>query len=1360
MVARYQSQMSNRSVKNLIPHFVQEKELEGIRHGSFDAYTMFVDLSGFTRLTETLLRQGKAGAERLSKILNAIFGPMVGKVYANGGFIPYFAGDAFTGIFTKEKSSVDAQQLLLLAIALHAELKAAAAQFEEFQINIKTGLSVGPVEWGIVGQERKSFYFRGAAINGCAYSQQQAGQDEIILDTRLFALLEDINGIVPMSTPGYFQVEKKHFTSLPGSQLNDKRIVPENISKKIASKFLPEAVLQFNQQGEFRTVVSLFISFEGVDTHAELNEFATVVLDQMHNFAGYFKEIDFGDKGGVMVAIFGAPVSYENNVERALEFVCALHEELLPIAHAQVLRYKIGIANGIAYTGIVGGEERCQYAAVGNRVNIAARLMMHAGWGEVWVDEEVQKSRHFQFLHKGNITYKGLDEKIPSYQLAGRNIEQSQNFEGSMVGRKQELEKLEELVATAFQRPEPIVAYIYGEAGIGKTRLAFELKNYLRHKNKLRWFSCRSDQILHKPFNPFIYFLKDYFGQSSDNNHTTNFDNFERRFSVLLDELMGPDNPESENIRREVIRTKPVLAELTGLKTSNSLWENLDAKGRYINTFAALTALFQAEALIRPIVIELEDGHWYDESSIEFLNDFIGKIKNLPIFLLVTSRYDDEGNKPRLFDSQTLVRLNISVHEIDLNFLEANALKAFAVDRLQGGINPDLFDLLLRTTNGNPFYAEQMLEYFIESEQLLKVEGKWSIKDKNVRISDSIQAVLTARIDRLSSLVKETIKAAAVIGREFELPVLTEVMKVNEEFTRENGNMQVVLRDQIKTAERAQIWQAMNELRYIFRHSLLREAVYDMQLRTRLQSLHHLIAQAIESLYAKNLEQRYVDLVFHYEQAEIEDKLKDYLQKAADHAKAHYQNSQALHFYNKLIKLIDKDGVNESERMEKTSALLKKGSILELIGQWEECENIYREALELARGTNDARVLGRANNSLGNLLMLKGRYEEADGFLETAAAFFGSIHDNRGTSKVYGNLGTLYFRQGKYEDAKLYFIRSIQLAQLYKHVPSNAQIVATLGLTYMNLGKYDDGIRWQQSQLDLCKRVNDRQGMATLYTNMGIVHFEKGDYDAALTCYERGLELSEELGNKQLTSIAIGCIGTVWQRKGKFDLAKQHFEKDLALTEELGDKQGICIALGLIGELHSVMGHFDEAIGYMQRNLKIGEELGYKKGVAKSLNTLGDIYFYKNELDTSLAYYDRCIEVTRNIGNKLVLGLSLVEKGTVLITIGQHKDAEAHLTEALKLARELNQPDLLFEAQMLEAKIAAATGNTTAAMQALDRLLAKQPGKKDEAAIYFELEKLRPDGTYKAKALALYKELYQNAPVYVYQLRIQELEKG
>ncbi|MEK7256369.1 MAG: tetratricopeptide repeat protein, partial [Bacteroidota bacterium] len=236
-------------------------------------------------------------------------------------------------------------------------------------------------------------------------------------------------------------------------------------------------------------------------------------------------------------------------------------------------------------------------------------------------------------------------------------------------------------------------------------------------------------------------------------------------------------------------------------------------------------------------------------------------------------------------------------------------------------------------------------------------------------------------------------------------------------------------------------------------------------------------------------------------------------------------------------------------------------------------------------------------------------------------------------------------------------------------------------------------------------------------------------------------------------------IGTVLQRKGKFDLAMQHFVKDLALVEELGDRQGISIALGLIGELYSVMGEFDKAVEYMQRNLVIGKELGYRKGVAKALNTLGDIFFYKDDYKTSLDYYDQAIQLTRDIGNKLVLGLSLVEKGKVLIAMKEFDAAHQHWEEAATLAQELDHAEFLFETKLLAARIFIAKGENTKAKTILDGLLQRKLGKREEASVHFKLSKIEEGAGHREKALALYRELFEETPMFVFKVRMEELEK-
>ncbi len=1336
-------------MKNLIPHFIQEKWLAGTLQGRFEAWTLFVDMSGFTRLTETLLTRGKEGAERLSDILNAIFGPMVHSVYQQGGFIPYFAGDAFIGLFPKDTCACNADELLRLGHHLLRLLEQASDQFPEFEIGIKVGLSAGDVEWGIVGDDHLQFYFKGEGIDGCVKSQMLAGNGQLVADSH-YVPAEGGGSRFRRVADGFFSYEASEVDVFV-PRFPEPHLPP--LRKEVLARFLPEGVLHFNQRGEFRTVVSVFINFERADTHQALDEFARVVLEETYSYSGYFKEIDFSDKGGVMVVIFGAPVAFENNVERALEFVLALQEKLLPMQATSPLRYKVGMASGIAYAGIVGGKERCQYAAVGHKVNIAARAMMHAEWGEVLVDSEVQKSRQFLFRFKGNLHYKGLRQRVPTYQLLGRSPEQRPRFEGSLVGRRKELESLECFARECLSQGRMGLAVVTGEAGVGKTRFLFELEKRLSLEVDIRWVVCPSDQILRKQFNPFIFFLRRFFGQTSAQSAAINEAQFGEIFTQFVEALRNTPSEEAAEAANELLRTRPVLAALCGLATEDTFWDSLDARSRFQNIRAALVNFFRAMSLLYPVVIEFEDAQWMDDSSRIVVNDLVRHCAERPMFVIISTRYDEQGHTIKILDEQLLDDLGIETLEIQLEPLSHKDVSELLEERLDGSVNPKLTKLLYKTCNGNPFYIEQLLEFLIENGLLEPSDDGWTVQGENLGISSNVQTVLTARVDQLPQPVKETLKTAAVIGREFELPVLAEVMRKHPLFRQLNGQVEKAVREQVKAAERARILQAISERRYQFRHGLLHEAIYEMQLKSKLRKLHRRIGEAIEKTYAPKLADRYVDLVFHFENARHLPKLRLYLEKAADHAANYFQNRQALLFYDKLIRLLEKQG--DKEALVKT--MLKKARVLELIGRWEDCECLCQQTLELARELGQDALTGMAYYHLGHLLMLRGQYDAANSHLQYAAVFFDAVNDKLGMAQVFGDLGNLYFRQGKYQDAKLYFIRSIQLLQQADPTRVAPHTVANLGLTYMNLGKYDEGIRWLSSYLEKYQQLGDRQGMAILHVNLGIIFSEKGDYDQAAVHLQKGLALSQELGNKQLTAIAIGHLGTVYMRRGDFDLAMEYYLSDLRICEELGDQQGISIATGLIGELYSLRGEWEKALEYLERHLDLSTKLNYRKGIAKALNSIGDVYYYKGDFERSLKYYDRALEVTRQIGNKLVEGFSLVEKAMVLIAMGYHESARHHLEEARTITDKLQHPELSQALELCEAHLLVEDGRHEEARTMLQRLLEQNPNEESRATILYLLAKIDPEGPWRQQAMELYQSLYRKAPVYLYKLRLEEL---
>ena len=1312
----YSQHTTTTFLKQLLPYFIAQQFQQQVYSGSFTAYTMFVDLSGFTKFTNIMMQHGNEGAEELSKVLNNIFGPITKVVYAHGGFVPYYAGDALTGIFPA--ATTDVADFMVAAEAIRHYFEEGSAQrtlYGDFDIHAKIGLAYGEVEWAITGTANKGYYFKGRAIKGCTDSNDVGRSGEVILEDTLLPHLTHPDIQAQPVEGAYYRLVKAPYVppaTLPPVEL------PE-VPIEILSRFLPEYVLNFDARGEFRTVVSVFISFPTFDTDEQLQQFCSVVIELFGTFQGYFKEIDFGDKGGVIPGFFGAPVSFENNIERALEFVLALDQALseadLPTQH------RVGMTFGLAYTGIIGSDEREQYAAVGNTVNLAARLMMQARPGQVLVGQNIAKLPQYRFSKTGDIRYKGIPKPVPTFLLEGRGKSARPIYSGRMIGRERELRQVLDFAQPLFEGRFAGLAYVYGEAGVGKSRFTYELRQVLAERQQVGWYTCQADQILRKPFNAFIYFLNRYFRQSGEVSLEANTRRFDYRYSTLIAycEAQAAQHEVSDRIHyiaAELRRTRFVLEALLGLR-NDTLWQQLDAKGRYQNTLAAFTNLLLAESLRRPLILELEDIHWFDESSAFYVQDFTKNIGDFPILLIATSRYADDGSKPLLLSPVQVTERGMHTTEVELELLAPEAVRTFTERYLDGAVTEEFADLMVRATTGNPFYAEQILEYFLESELLLQEDGKWSVQDKTIELSESINAILTARIDRLSFMVRETVKAAAVIGREFDIQILSEVMRAQEQFPEGEAEVADILREQIDTAERSQIWRAISELQYIFKHSLLREAVYNMQLHARLRELHQHIGEAIERLYADRLELRYADLAFHYEQAQLPEKTALYWKLAARYAARNYQHQQALVYYRNLIDYLTEIG--ETRRALKGN--LEMADILQLTGDWDECIDLLQTTLTEARRYGDPRLLGRANNAFGRLMMLRGDYDQAQQYLEVAAALFEETDHISGQYKALGNLGDVYFRQGQYEAAHDYYARSLQLSSSIDKQLSNSGVVSNLGLVFMNRGQYDEAIEHLLPQLALSEAATDRRSITTLSINLGIVYYEMGKYERAMPHYRKGLEQSELLGDKMYTAIAVGCMGNIYQQQGDYSKAEELFERDLRLCEELGDKQGIAIALGLFADLKVAQSEFGEARLYALRQRTMCEELQYQKGIANALMTLGEIAYYQLDFEEALELFDQSIAISSSIDNRRVLLRALLQKGRAQLRIHQPEPAQATAHRAIPIAEGLGNRQLRYEARLLEARTDYSVSASPESVDALLKVLEDATDDAERAAAHYAL---------------------------------------
>ena len=237
--------------------------------------------------------------------------------------------------------------------------------YGEFALQLKVGLSYGVVEWGIIGREEKTYFFRGEAVDGCAASEHYADKGDIIFDRQVGQLLRR----VPRSllaemrqieldrlADGYVRLKK--FPETLAQQLTPPDLPPlPEMQEAVLRHFLPDALIHFTAQGEFRRVVAIFISFEGITTLAEFNDWAFLLIENIKRFSGYFNHLDFGDKGGVVICGFGAPVAHEDMVDRALNFILSVKEALTGFDTLSGLTFRAGITYGMAFTGIAGGQK-------------------------------------------------------------------------------------------------------------------------------------------------------------------------------------------------------------------------------------------------------------------------------------------------------------------------------------------------------------------------------------------------------------------------------------------------------------------------------------------------------------------------------------------------------------------------------------------------------------------------------------------------------------------------------------------------------------------------------------------------------------------------------------------------------------------------------------------------------------------------------------------------------------------------------------------------------------------------------------------------------------------------------------------
>ncbi len=1200
---------------------------------------MFVDLSGFSFMTEVLSAQGAHGAEILADMMRVVFDPLVNAVYQQGGFVIGFAGDAFTAVFPAGQDPVEtAMRCLSSAAAMQAHTKShsqISTPYGTFTIRIKAGIGFGRTTWQIfrsINNKRASYWFRGESLNGAVAGEEAAHAGEIVVTPFSYELLKDIVSATPAGN--CFLIREIHGdlpTPLPLS-------VPKP-ADDLVEIFLDDTILHLPAIGEFRQVVNMFIEIPAsISDEALITPFMETVYLLQEQYGGFFLRPDLGDKGFTLPMFWGAPTAHENDVERALNFILELSSRTrIPLG--------VGISYYMAYTGFVGSSQREDYTAYSWGVNLAARMMEHAGPGEFWMDEEIARraEKHFSLRSLGEFYFKGFKRGLKTFALVGRKNVVEAVYQGQLVGRSNEMEALAAFTEPLKHGQFAGVLVLKGEAGIGKSRLvhSFQYSEYFKD-SPANWIICQTDEILRLPFNPLIDWLKKRFEFLENQPDEINSIAFSRNIQELVE--VTPDR----ELGAELLRTSSVLAALINIRQPDSLYERLDAKDRYDNTLIALSMFLRAESLRKPLVLFVEDTHWLDDDTSAFISYFVRGLqsapdKQYPIAIIATQRAEGESAR---------IMAEISTSMVQLDKLSPANMARLAEDVLGRPIADPLLALLNDRAEGNPFFAEQILRYLLEQNALtVDVNGQY-ISNQQARVSlpTDVRAVLVARLDRLTQPVKETVQTASVLGREFEVRVLGEMLRAREKFL-----------SCVTQAENANIWSPLNEFEYIFQHALLRDAAYSMQLQTRQRELHRKAVSAMEKIYRDDLEPHYAELAYHAEKADLREKALYYLSRAGKASLSLYHNQQAIDYFTRALALLQTD-----ELREKFDLML-------------------------------LRVEGYYNNSDS-----AAQFKDLD-ILEELAK---TLQDDVLLGRAYMRRSYYFSALGDFQNVLTYATRAKFFAEAALDNETLLSTYLVLPNSFLRIGKAGEALQYAKEGLLYAQGQNDRTGIGKALSILGLVSLEVENPTIARGYQEQALVIAREIKNKYLEAMSLNNLAnTIGLSQGDFFTAKKYFEQAYSISRELGNLNGNGIALLNLGWLTGILGDYPAAISYYEQALSILRQIGLRSQEMLVYINLSAVMGAQGDADNSLKWARQALDLSTTVGDPTGEGWAYFYLGYAHLLNKKYTDSAVAFLTSVQIRTALNADILVIEARAGLIHVYLETGDQLSAQNEAEQVI-------------------------------------------------------
>ncbi len=865
--------------------------------------------------------------------------------------------------------------------------------------------------------------------------------------------------------------------------------------------------------------------------------------------------------GDGILCLFGAPVAHRDDAVRAchagleiLDNVRVLADRMLSEYGLERLEVRVGISTGLAVVGEVGTENRAEYTAMGNSVNLAARLQSIARPGTVVVCPHTHDriKKRFDVKNLGELKLKGKSKPVQVYRLLRpvRETSPGGSISLPLMGRDKELAEARQFLQQLSSGKGGMLNVV-GGPGIGKSRFITELRKFQPPGTLWIQSACRA-QTQQMSFWSINNALSQMLGLTDRLTAGERRRMIERRCNRLFDGTKDPLLQDGFKRTPSPARISTALYHVFGLPLTEGETSLLSGRiGTELQRFLTNAIGHFIEYMSRrsPIIMVWEDAHWMDfesKSMVRFLED---RIQAMPISIIQSARprlRNESGpNKPE--------QAPTAACGIQLGPLDFDSSRRLAEGLLDGQPIPENdLTALVSSVEGNPFFLEEVVRAHRNSglRPVANVSSDIETKSDELEIPHTVQAAILSRVDRLVPKEKHLLQIGAVFGRSFDPRALAEVVK------RESGHCDISdllqglaesgyiryeenhmeLADQIDSRQSENCEAVSRNCE--FTHGLMVDVIYNSLLKSERKVLHQRIGDVLERSHSSDRERLAPVLAYHYFRAQAVDKAIEYYALSGKQALALFSMERAEHCFTRIVTLLGSD-----ESLSNSKALIVAneglGDIHYYRGAHERSLNHYEQAISRLTEPAD---LARLHRKRGDLLEKQMQWEDAQCAYEKGLDTMASDFNEAEAGLIYAGLCLVYYHLDKLNTACDLGDLALLIEERQGNLSGIARARSNLGVVLTRMKAWDKAKHHFELARDQWDRLDDAYGLGSCCNNMGLLEMARENFDGARALFEESLTHFTDIDNKQGMARAHDNLGNLHVTIGDDQSARKHME--------------------------------------------------------------------------------------------------------------------------------------------------------------------------------------------------------------------------